>query len=421
MAEEKLINRPEYLEKLKKWSSDASMVKIVTGVRRCGKSKLLVLFGQYLLSTGVDATQIHKIDLDMLDNQWLLDPHKLYEHVMSLLVPGKMNYVFLDEIQMVPEWQKVANTLRDKENVDLYLTGSNAYMFSSKLATLLGGRYTEIKMQPLSFKEFVDGLYPMENGMRFVPDLKAVYARYIAQSGFPQTLKYDGDSELIDEYLLDSVYNNTINKDIIERYNLRSPQKLNEVVKFMFDNISKETSILNIEKQLGDTVSNDSINKYVQGLLDSYMLYRCERMDLKGKKILTSSPKYYVCDAGLRQVVLGRKIGDDGKILENVVYLELLRRGYTVNVGKISKKLTGGGTKELEVDFVATKGSGVVEYYQISKSVVDEDVFMREMASLAEIDDNYPKYLITLDGADGEYNGVKHVNALSWLLDSADK
>lgn len=421
---EMLIKRPEYLEKLKKWSRDPGLVKIVTGVRRCGKSKLFTLFGQYLMSDGVDESQIHTIQLDMLENRAFLDPVKLYEHVLGRLIPVKMNYVFLDEIQMVPDWQMVANSLKEKDNVDLYLTGSNAYMFSSKLGTIVGGRYVEIKMQPLSFKEYVEGVHEVQKvsdvpkiQMFGSPDLMADYHRYVVQGGFPQTLKYDGDAELINTYLMDTVYNNTISKDIIERYNLRSPEKLNEVVKFLFDNISNETSILNIERQLGGSVSNDSINKYVQGLLDSYLIYRCDRMDLKGKKILTSSPKYYICDMGLRHAVLGSRIGDDGKILENIVYLELIRRGYTVYIGKIGRKTQGGEFKELEVDFIATKEGGVVEYYQVAWSVDEESVLKRELGSLEQINDSYPKYLITMGAGSGIHNGIKHVNALQWLME----
>ena len=422
---EKLIQRPEYLEKLKKWSTDSELIKIITGVRRCGKSKLLVLFERYLLESGVDKSQIHHIDLDLMDNAYLLDSTKLYKHVLDLLVPNKLNYVFLDEIQMVPDWPKVANSLRDKGNIDLYLTGSNAYMFSSKLSTLVGGRYIEIKMQPLSFKEYVDGIRGFDEfglldgsvGHTMVtPNIMVDYQNYIIQSGFPQTLKYHGDMEQITDYLINSVYNNTINKDIVARYNLRNPAKLAEVVKFIFDNISKETNMTNIEQALHGMVSNDTINKYINGLLESYMLYRCDRIDLKGKKILNSTPKYYVCDVGLRQALLGRKIGDVGKILENVVYLELIRRGYSVYVGKIPKQSPDGERKLLEVDFVATKDNGIVEYYQVSKSMADEKVLEREIRSLKEIDDNYPKYILTLDNDSGVVDGVHQLNAIAWLL-----
>ena len=242
MPEEKLINRPEYLEKLIKWSADTTLIKIITGVRRCGKSKLLDLFKSHLLANGTSESQIHKIDLDLLENKWLHEPTALYNHILNMVQPDKLNYVFLDEVQLVKDWQEVANSLRSKDNIDLYLIGSNAYMFSSKLGTLLGGRYIEIKMQPLSFKEFLDGLHPGES-ITESANLMADFNRYITQSGFPQTLKYNGDSELIEDYLLDSVYKNTITKDIIERYQLRSPEKLSEVITAIDNNAPKPADV----------------------------------------------------------------------------------------------------------------------------------------------------------------------------------
>ncbi|GBU23581.1 hypothetical protein R83H12_00197 [Fibrobacteria bacterium R8-3-H12] len=414
MVEEKLISRPEYLEKLRSWQQDPDMIKIITGVRRSGKSKLLTLMQRDLLKNGVNAAQIQQIDLDLDDNKEFLDREVLYKHILNGLVPNKMNYVFLDEIQLVKDWQKIANSLRAKKNIDLYLTGSNAYMFSSKLSTLIGGRYIEIKIQPLSFKEYIAGKKELHKG-KVIGNIKE-YERYTVESAFPQTLKYNGDMQLIGDYLKDSVYRNTISKDIIERYELKDTVKLDNVVRYLFANITKETSILNIEKQLGSKVSNDTIDKYVNGLLDSYMLCKCERMDLKGKKILNSNPKYYVCDVGLRGAVLGRRIGDAGKILENVVYLELLRRGYDVYVGKIGKKQENGEWREIEVDFVALKANGVKEYYQVATTIQNEETAAREIKSLREIDDNYPKYLLTLDYGSSSDEGIKQLNVLEWLL-----
>jgi predicted AAA+ superfamily ATPase len=287
-------------------------------------------------------------------------------------------------------------------------------MFSSKLSTLIGGRYIEIRMQPFSFKEYIAGKRELY-GKKIVADIKE-YNRYIIESAFPQTLKYDGDMQLIGDYLKDSVYRNTINKDIIKRYKLKDVAKLDNVVRYLFDNIAKETSILNLEKQLRSSVSNDSIDKYVNGLLDSYMLCKCERMDLTGKKILNSSPKYYVCDAGLRGAVLGQRVGDTGKILENVVYLELFRRGYDVYVGKIGKRQENGDWREIEVDFVAQKAGGVREYYQVSATVLNENVAAREIGPLAEIGDNYPKYLLTLDAGGASHEGIAQLNVLEWLM-----
>jgi predicted AAA+ superfamily ATPase len=419
MAEEKLINRPEYLEKLKKWQKDPDMIKIITGVRRCGKSKLFTLIQRDLQKNGVSSAQIQQIDFDLDDNRQFLDREFLYKHILDNLVPDKMNYVFLDEIQLVKDWQKTANSLRAKDSIDLYLTGSNAYMFSGKLSTLIGGRYIEVRMQPLSFREFVVGSKELR-GIEAANDISKEYDRYTTESGFPQTLKYDGDMQLIGDYLMDSVYRNTINKDIIKRYKLKDTAKLDNVVRYLFDNIAKETSILNIEKTLGGKVSNDSIDKYVDGLLDSYLLCKCERMDLKGKKILNTTPKYYACDAGLRGAVLGHRIGDTGRILENVVYLELLRRGYDVYVGKIGKKQKNGEWREIEVDFVAAKANGVREYYQVATTILDESVMAREIGSLEEIKDNYPKYLLTLDSGGHSHEGIKQLNVLDWLMGRCD-
>ncbi len=420
--QENLVPRPSYLRKLIKWSSDSEMIKIITGVRRCGKSKILVLFEQHLLAQGVAPAQIHKIDLDILENAEFLDGPKLYQHVLHRLDPHKMNYVLLDEIQMVQEWPKVANSLRAKKNVDLYLTGSNAYMFSSKLSTLLGGRYTEIKVWPFSFQEYLTGVGQRDQkiNLRDATTRMALYRQYINESGFPQTVKHRGDLEMINAYLLDSVYTNTINKDIIARYNLRNTAKLAEVVRFLFDNITKETNISNIERQLKGLVSNDTIHKYLQGLLESYMFYRCDQIDLKGKKILTATPKYYACDVGLRRAILGRTIDDPGKILENVIYLELLRRGYQVNVCRVKRQNQDGASKLLEVDFRATSLAGDIEYYQVAVSIADKQVLERELRSLLEIRDNHPKYLLTLDEESGATDGIRQLNALAWLLEKTD-
>jgi predicted AAA+ superfamily ATPase len=411
---DRYIERSEYLKKLLKWQIDSDIIKIVTGVRRCGKSVLFKLFQEHLLKTGIAQNRIQAIELDLDKNEKYRDRHALSKHIMDNLVPDKMNYIFLDEIQMVPDWQQTANSLRAEKNIDLYLTGSNAYMFSSELSTLLGGRYVEIKMQPFSFKEYFEG--NKENSKKSPQD---VYTKYITESSFPQTIKYAGDKELISDYLRDTVYRNTINKDIVQRFKLKDALRLDSVIQFLFDNISNETSILGIEQALqinGRGVSNDSISKYIDGLLDSYLLYKCERFDLKGKRILRSSPKYYVCDIGLRSVVLGRELGDTGRVLENVVYLELLRRGFDVYVGKIGKKQENGVIREIEVDFAATKANGVKEYYQVATSIMNEDVAAREIRSLEEIDDNYPKYILSMDPECGTHKGIKHLNVLDWLL-----
>lgn len=397
-----LINRPEYLEKLKMWLEHTDIVKIVTGVRRCGKSTLLTLLQNHLLENGVNKNQIQEIQFELSENEELLDRKKLHAHVLKNLNPKKMNYVFLDEIQYVNEWEKTVNSLRMRPNIDLYLTGSNAYMFSGELATLIGGRYVEIQMLPLSFKEYVDGTGTANN-------LQLAYEKYIRESGFPQTVAFSGNRQLISDYLINTVYQNTIQKDIVKRFKLKDPVRLENVVRYMFDNIGNETSLRGIERGLkadGISISPTTIDIYVKGLLDSYLLYKCDRFDIKGKQILQLNSKYYVADIGLRTVLFGRSDRDLGYMLENIVYLELLRRGYKVSVGKI---------KDVEVDFVAVKPEGEVEYYQVALTALEPSTLQRELASLSEIEDNYPKFLLTMDYGSGVNNGIKRLNVLDWL------
>ncbi|MBE6448571.1 MAG: ATP-binding protein [Alphaproteobacteria bacterium] len=429
-----MVGRPQYIEQLKKWQGQSDLIKIITGVRRCGKSKLFYLYQFDLIANKQaddsqiininleDLVQTNKIGLSYDTENFLVGYNKLLDYVLSILKPQKMNYVFIDEIQLLRDWDKVANALRLQSNVDLYLTGSNAYMFSSDLANSLGGRYIEIKMQPFSFKEYFSA-YSMftqfysktKKDMNDLHNPMAVYSHYITESGFPQTLNLVYDKQLISDYLLDTVYLNTIQKDIVKRFNIADTNKLDAVVKYMFDNIGNETSIRNIEKGLnagGHKISVPTIDTMVQGLLDSFLLYKCDRYDIKGKQYLDSNAKYYVADIGLRTALLGIKDMDQGHILENVVYLELLRRGYQVSVGKIVK-----GGKNIEVDFVAKKSGGIVEYYQVALNVLGTDILERELAPLEAIEDNYPKFLLTMDFGSGENNGIKRMNVLEWLLD----
>ena len=431
---ERIVSRPQYIEQLKKWQGQSDLIKIITGVRRCGKSKLFYLY-QFDLITNKqaddsqiininleDLVQTNKIGLSYDKENFLVGYNKLLDYVLSQLKPNKMNYVFIDEIQLLRDWDKVANALRLQSNVDLYLTGSNAYMFSSDLANSLGGRYIEIKMQPFSFKEyfsaysmFAQHFIKTKKDMDDLHNPMAVYSHYITESGFPQTLNLVYDKQLISDYLLDTVYLNTIQKDVVKRFNIADTNKLDAVVKYMFDNIGNETSIRNIEKGLnagGHKISVPTIDTMVQGLLDSFLLYKCDRYDIKGKQYLDSNAKYYVADIGLRTALLGIKDMDQGYILENVVYLELLRRGYQVSVGKIVK-----GGKNIEVDFVAKKSGGIVEYYQVALNVLGTDILERELAPLEAIEDNYPKFLLTMDFGFGENNGIKRMNALKWLLE----
>lgn len=431
---ERMVSRPQYLEQLIKWRNQPDLIKIVTGVRRCGKSKLFYLYQFDLMINKIaDDSQIININLEdrlttkeiglkLENDNFLSGSDVLLDYIVSKLNPKEMNYVFLDEIQLLKGWQTVANTLRLRGNIDVYLTGSNAYMFSSDLANQLGGRYVEIKMQPLSFKEYwssysqfaqfyVRNKRDIENSHH--PE--AVYNHYVKESGFPQTLSFLYDPQLINDYLMDTVYLNTIQKDIVKRFNIADSNKLDAVVRYLFDNIGNETSIRGIERGLkssGFNVSVPTIGQYIQGLEDSYLLYKCEPYDIKGKQLLDSNAKYYVADIGLRTALLGREDADAGHILENVVYLELIRRGYKVSMGKVYSK-----GKMVEVDFVATKSGGIVEYYQVSLTTRDTQTLERELTPLQAIEDNYPKFLLTMDFGTGENKGIKRMNVLEWLLD----
>jgi predicted AAA+ superfamily ATPase len=399
-----LIDRPEYLEKLKMWLGHADVIKIVTGVRRSGKSTLLTLFQNHLLENGTDKSQIQEIKFELSENEELLDRKKLHKHVLENANPNKMNYVFLDEIQLVQDWQKTVNSLRMRPNIDLYLTGSNAYMFSSELATIIGGRYVEIQMLPLSFKEYVAGIGGNTG------NLQEKYDTYTRESGFPQTVAFSSNKQLINDYLINTVYQNTIQKDIVKRFKLKDPARLDNVIRYMFDNIGNETSLRGIERGLkadGISISPTTIDIYIQGLLDSYLMHKCDRYDIKGKKILSLNSKYYVADVGLRTVLFGRAGRDFGYVLENVVYLELIRRGYKVSVGKI---------KDIEVDFVASKPDGEIEYYQVAFTALEPSTLQRELSPLEEIRDNYPKFLLTMDPGTDIDNGIKRINVLQWLM-----
>ncbi len=433
MTTETLMDRPEYIRQLKAWQGQNDLIKIVTGVRRCGKSKLFELFQTQLQFDKIadddqivsinleDLIQTQKIGLTENSEHFLVGYEKLLDYILARLNPQKMNFVFIDEVQLLIGWQKVANTLRLQKNVDVYLTGSNAYMFSSDLANSLGGRYVEIKMQPLSFLEYYmayrltagNTLRTRKDFLEF-GDFQATYEHYIRESGFPQTLKMLYDRQHISDYLHDTVYLNTVQKDIVKRFNIADTNKLDSVVKYMFDNIGNETSVRNIERGLsagGHKISVPTIDRIIEGLLDSFLMYKCDRYDIKGKQYLDSNSKYYVADIGLRTALIGMKDMDAGHIFENVVYLELIRRGYEVTVGKIHK-----GNKIIEVDFVAKKSGGIVEYYQVALNVIGTELLERELAPLKAIEDNYPKFLLTMDYGSGENDGIKRLNVLDWLL-----
>ena len=393
-----MIQRDEYLKDLIRFK-EKDLIKVVTGIRRCGKSTLFDLYCEYLKEEGVDDNQIIKINLEDRNYSDLDDYLKLHDYVEKRLIKDKMNYVFLDEVQNVPEFQKACDSLYIKKNVDLYITGSNAYLLSGELATLLSGRYIEIKMMPLSFREYIS--YKGEI------DLQKKYKEYITNSSFPYAINIIDKKER--NFYLESIYNSIILKDIAERKNIDIPM-LNNVTRFMFDNIGNicsSTKISNFMVSSGRKMSVHTVDNYLQSLIDSFVLYKAERYDIKGKQYLSSGFKYYVCDIALRYYLLGDKPVDAGHILENIVYLELLRRGYQVYVGKNGSS---------EVDFIAIGENGE-EYYQVAYTVRDEKTLKRELTPLDSIQDHNSKFLLTMDDEPMmSHNGIKQIYVLDWLL-----
>jgi hypothetical protein len=407
------IDRKEYLDFLVK-SKDRQIIKVVSGVRRCGKSTLFEIYKDFLLENGVAKNQIISINFEDMDYEELTDYKKLYEYIKSKMIEDKRNYIFLDEIQHVDKFEKVVDSLFIKENTDLYITGSNAYFMSSELATLLSGRYIELKMLPLSFKEYYQAkleyekLEQKEN--RISKTLIQYYNEYIVNSSFPYTLQLDSDLKNIHEYL-SGIYNSVLLKDIVARLKISDVMRLESVVKYIFDNIGNLTSLSKIGNTLtsmGRKTDAKTIEKYIRGLTDSLLVHEVSRYNIKGKEFLSTLSKYYVADLGLRQMILGNRNIDMGHILENIIYLELLRRKGNVYVGQFDKN---------EIDFVVIN-SNEIEYYQIALTVLDENTLKRELDAFKNIKDNYPKYLITLDDVmvNTDYDGIKVVNALEWLL-----
>ena len=408
------IERKEYLDFLVK-SKDRQIIKVVSGVRRCGKSTLFEIYKDFLLENGVAKNQIISINFEDMDYEELTDYKKLYEYIKSKMIENKRNYIFLDEIQHVDKFEKVVDSLFIKENTDLYITGSNAYFMSSELATLLSGRYIELKMLPLSFKEYYQAkleyekLEQKEN--RILKTLIQYYNEYIVNSSFPYTLQLDSDLKNIHEYL-SGIYNSVLLKDIVARLKISDVMRLESVVKYIFDNIGNLTSLSKIANTLtsmGRKTDAKTIEKYIRGLTDSLLVHEVSRYNIKGKEFLSTLSKYYVADLGLRQMILGNRNIDMGHILENVIYLELLRRKGNVYVGQFDKN---------EIDFVVIN-SNEIEYYQVALTVLDENTLKRELDAFKNIKDNYPKYLITLDDVmvNTDYDGIKVVNALEWLLE----
>lgn len=400
-----IIERKEYLNKLITWK-DKQLIKIVTGVRRCGKSVLLKMYQDYLKNNGVKESQIVTINFEDLDYEELTNYKKLDNYLKEKLIPNKMTYIFLDEIQNVDQFPKVLDSFYIKDNVDIYVTGSNAHMLSSEIATMISGRYIQIEMLPLSFKEYMESTGNMN-------DRGIKYTEYLQNSSFPYALQLKNQPDEIRDYL-EGIYNTIVVKDIVHRKNITDTMMLKNILKFVFDNIGNPLSSKKISDtmtSLGRKINSRTVEKYLEAFSESYIIYPAKRYNIKGKEYLKSLEKYYIVDIGMRYMLLGSKMMDIGHILENVVYLELLRRGYDVYVGKIDN---------YEVNFVAQSHKGTI-YYQVALIVRDEKTLQRELRPLQAIRDHYPKVILTMDeDSEIQYDGIRRINARDWLLGLTD-
>lgn len=402
-----MIERCVYLDELKRWK-DKDLIKVITGIRRCGKSTLFELFINYLRQNGIKENQIIKINLEDADYDFE-DYKELYDYINKKIDSKVKYYVFLDEVQNVPKFQKAVDSLYIKKNVDVYITGSNAYLLSGELATLLSGRYIEIKMLPLSFKEYIEAFKDNNN-------YQQLFLEYMKVGGMPGNLTIlKSNPNDLDKYL-DGIFSTIVYKDIMARNNITDKILLESILKFIFDSIGSPIST----KKISDTLtskkiptSNHTVENYITAFVESFLIYKAERFDVKGKNLLARDYKYYSVDQGLRSHLLGKKADSDmGHILENIVYLELLRRGYKVYVGKVD---------DLEVDFVAENREGL-KYYQVALTVRDDKVLERELKSLQKTGDHYPKYLLTLDmDLEADYDGITKINVVDWLLKEDNK
>lgn len=402
-----MIIRENYLKKMID-AKDTDFIKVITGMKRTGKSTLLLMFRDYLLANGVKEENIVHINFESAKYDDIKDYKDLYKYIEDKVKDEKI-YLLLDEIQSVSSWEKAINSFKVDFNMDIYITGSNAYLLSSELSTLLSGRYIEIKMYPLSFKEFLVFNNYDEN------NLEEKFNEYLKYGGLPAITLIKGNDELILSYLND-IYNTIVKKDIIDRNNIKDVALLENIIKYLFNNVGSPISTKKISDYLNSNKvvqksNHQTIDNYLNMLEKSYIIYKADRTDVKSKSLLKTLGKYYVSDSGIRNIILGFRNINEGHLLENIVYLELLRRGYRVNIGKIG---------DYEVDFVA-ENPHTIRYYQVAQSISDEDVRAREIRSLENIPDNYEKIILSMDKSiNNDYNGIKVRNIISWLLDSEE-
>ena len=399
-----MIERNEYLDVLKRFK-DKELIKVITGIRRCGKSTLLEMYIDYLMKNGITEDQVISINLEDLKYNFIDDYMSLYNYINESLNAKKKNYVFIDEVQKIPDFQKAVDSLYIKKNVDLYITGSNANLLSSELATLLSGRYIQVKMLPLSFKEYKVAYKNLNND--------ELYQKYISFGSFPYTTNLETEDDV--SIYLSNLYNDIIIKDVMTRKKIQDETMLRSVANFAMDNVGNLVSANNIANTMssdGKDINVRTIDRCLEGFTESFFLYKASRYDIKGKQYLKTGEKYYVSDLGLRYFILGRKIGDYGRVLENVVYLELIRRGFDVYIGKVD---------EYEIDFVAINNDGRL-YVQVAETLKgtdenDNKILERELRSLKRIDDNYEKIILTSDKTPlANEEGIKIQNVYDWLL-----
>ena len=398
-------NRDLYLNQLIKFK-DKKLIKVITGLRRSGKSTLLSLFENHLITSGVDRNNIIRMNFESFEFDEITNYKELHTYINErILDHNKRHYILLDEVQQVFSWERVINSFLVDANVDIFITGSNAYLLSSELSTLLSGRYVEIKMQPLSFKEYLEFL-DSDKEM----SLQEKFNQYLEYGGLPTIVELLDNPDTIGPFL-EGIYNTVLMKDVIERNGVRDAALLESILKFIAANIGSIVSTKKISDYLtssGRKTTSDTIDNYLKMLENAFIIYKANRYDLKGKMFLKTLEKYYIVDIGIRNKLIGLRNTDYGHVLENIVYLELLRRGYEVTIGKIGS---------LEVDFVASKPNEKI-YYQVSATIMDEKTRERELRPLESISDNYPKYILTMDKTVfNDYSGIRVKNIIDFLLE----
>ncbi len=403
-------NRKEYIDKLLSYKNK-DLIKVVSGLRRSGKSTLLEIYQAFLLKLKVGKRQIQFYNFELPENYLNKTWDAIYFEIKKKMQPNKVNYIFLDEVQNIPFFEKLVDGLFATENTDIYITGSNAFLLSSELATLLSGRYIEISILPFSFKEYLTARN-IDTDNKYL-NFEALFFDYINETSLPKGVELrDSGFDKIYEYL-DAIYTTIIEKDITQRYKINDNRAFANIVKFVASNIGNQLSPGNISKTLkqdGQNIHHATVEKYLGYLVTSFVFYKVNRFDLKGKKQLATQEKYYLVDVGLLNVLVGKdRITDRGHILENIVYLELIRRG---------NKVWTGTARNTEVDFVCKNPSGEIEYYQVAWQMTNESTVEREFGALEKINDNYPKYLLTTDSFTQNRSGIKHKNVFNWLLDT---